>query len=37
VLDLEHLPGATHEDLHARINEVKKMLGAFHLRLTANG
>ena len=36
-LDLEYLPGATHEDLHARINEVKKMLGAFHRRLTANG
>ncbi len=26
-LDLEYLPRATHEDLHARINEVKKMLG----------
>jgi len=36
-LDLEYLPGATHEDLHARINEVKKMIGAFHRRLTANG
>ena len=36
-LDLEYLPRATHEDLHARINEVKKMLGAFHRKLTANG
>jgi four helix bundle protein len=36
-LDLEYLPGATHEDLHARIDEVKKMLGAFHRSLTANG
>jgi len=35
-LDLEYLPRATHEDLHARINEVKKMLGAFHRKLTAN-
>ena len=26
-----------HEDLHARINEVEKMLGAFHRKLTANG
>lgn len=36
-LDLEYLPRATHEDLHARINEVKKMLDAFHRKLTANG
>ena len=36
-LDLEYLPRATHEDLNARVNEVKKMLGAFHRKLTANG
>ncbi len=36
-LDLEYLPRATHEDLQARINEVKKILGAFHRKRSANG
>ena len=35
--DLGYLPGDVHADLHARVNEVKKMLRSFHDKLTANG
>jgi four helix bundle protein len=36
-LDLEYFTRATHDDLHARVVEVKKMLTALHRKLTADG
>ena len=36
-LDLEYLPRSSHAELTALVNEVKKMLRAFHAKLTANG
>ena len=35
--DLGYLPRESHADLDRRINEIKKMLRAFHAKLTANG
>jgi len=35
--DLEYLPRSTHAELTALVNEVKKMLRAFHAKLMANG
>ena len=35
--DLEYLPAPTHDDLYGLVSEVKKMLGAFHRKLTADG
>ena len=35
--DLEYLPASTHDHLYGLVTEVKKMLGAFHRKLTADG
>ena len=34
--DLEYLPPATHDHLRDLVTEIKKMLGAFHRKLTAD-
>jgi len=36
-LELGYLPQATHDCLFDAVSEIKKMLGAFHRKLTANG
>jgi four helix bundle protein len=35
-LDLGYLPRASHDQLHGSVTEVRKMLAAFHRKLTAD-
>ena len=35
--DLDYLPAATHAELDGLVAEIKKMLAAFHWKLTADG
>jgi hypothetical protein len=35
--ELGYLTSETHDRLQAQVNEVQKMLGAFHRRLAVNG
>ena len=35
--DLEYLPPPDHDPLSGRVTEIKKMLGALHRKLTADG